>query len=686
MRPGTATPVIGLLAWAGAATGALAQDADSPAALTPPEVTEQASGVTAYPASFFDQFLPNNANDMISKLPGFTFSRGEDVRGFAGAAGNVLIDGVRPTSKAVSLETVLQRIPTGSVDRIEVVRGGAPGIDMQGQPVVANVIRKGGAESNSAFQILFKPYQDGQVGVIPRVEHSFRTGPISFEGQIGGRRDKFPDSGVGRLVRIGPGVNEAGRFSTDVQQYQIQANGAFEYRVGGGDLVHLNGSAERQDSIRDEMSQPVSAITGLGYNELSRTKLRNDKAEIGGDYRHVFTGKLSGQIIGLQTFKTDTLRSATWGRANPVAATEDAKTRESIGRMVLTYAASTRLRFEGGVEGALNSLDSRSSLSQNGVPVVIPSANVRVEETRGEVFGTVNLAATKDLNVELGTRVEASKIEQSGGADQSRNLSFVKPRLIAAYNLGANTQVRVRVERTVGQLNFKDFAASSSLEAGTVNAGNPDLQPQRAWVFESALEQRFWGSGSIVVTFAHSELQEVADLIPVRGFDAPGNIGDGKQDELRVALTLPLDKVGIANGLVRFNGVWKWSQVTDPVTGRVRRISGQRPFDTDIYIGKQFPSLKSTLAAEAQLGYYETYYRISEIRTNREQPLWKIYWDWAPKPDLVFRFQVENFTAKSRLRYRTLFNGPRSNDQIAVKEERYGKLKPFLMIRTRKTF
>ena len=71
---------------------------------------------------------------------------------------------------------------------------------------------------------------------------------------------------------------------------------------------------------------------------------------------------------------------------------------------------------------------------------------------------------------------------------------------------------------------------------------------------------------------------------------------------LGLALTLPLDKLGIANGLVRFNGVWKWSQVTDPVTGRIRRISGQRPFDTDIYIGKQFPSLKSTLAAEAGPG------------------------------------------------------------------------------------
>ena len=38
--------------------------------------------------------------------------------------------------------SILQRIPAASVERIEVIRGSAPGIDMQGQSVVANVVRK----------------------------------------------------------------------------------------------------------------------------------------------------------------------------------------------------------------------------------------------------------------------------------------------------------------------------------------------------------------------------------------------------------------------------------------------------------------------------------------------------------------------------------------------------------------
>src|ERR1043166_140167 len=100
------------------------------------------SGVLVYPASYFADARPNTAYDMISRLPGFTFDDGNSARGFAGTAGNVLIDGQRPTSKSDDLQSILLRIPASDVERIELIRGGAPGIDMQGRTVLANVIRK----------------------------------------------------------------------------------------------------------------------------------------------------------------------------------------------------------------------------------------------------------------------------------------------------------------------------------------------------------------------------------------------------------------------------------------------------------------------------------------------------------------------------------------------------------------
>ena len=119
------------------ATPAFAQD-------TPPtaEAVAAQQGVISYTPVAFAAARPNTALDMINRIPGFSFDGGDQVRGFAGAAGNVLIDGQRPTIKTDSLDSVLSRIPIAQVERIDIVRGGAPGIDMQGRTVIANVIVK----------------------------------------------------------------------------------------------------------------------------------------------------------------------------------------------------------------------------------------------------------------------------------------------------------------------------------------------------------------------------------------------------------------------------------------------------------------------------------------------------------------------------------------------------------------
>lgn len=52
-----------------------------------------------YPADFYKPFQPQTALDMLERTPGFILSEGTSLRGFGNAAGNVLIDGQRPTVK-----------------------------------------------------------------------------------------------------------------------------------------------------------------------------------------------------------------------------------------------------------------------------------------------------------------------------------------------------------------------------------------------------------------------------------------------------------------------------------------------------------------------------------------------------------------------------------------------------------
>src|SRR3989344_5257579 len=99
-------------------------------------------GVLVFTPAFFLAQQPNTALDMVNRVPGFDLDDGTGARGFEGAVGNVLIGNARPASKNDTGSNVLSRTPARQVERIELIRGGAPGIDMQGFSVVVNVILK----------------------------------------------------------------------------------------------------------------------------------------------------------------------------------------------------------------------------------------------------------------------------------------------------------------------------------------------------------------------------------------------------------------------------------------------------------------------------------------------------------------------------------------------------------------
>ena len=61
--------------------------------------------------------------------------------------------------------------------------------------------------------------------------------------------------------------------------------------------------------------------------------------------------------------------------------------REDVARLAL-QRSSGALKLQAGAEGAINVLSSRSNLVQGGAPVILPAANIRLEEKRVEFFST----------------------------------------------------------------------------------------------------------------------------------------------------------------------------------------------------------------------------------------------------------------------------------------------------------
>lgn len=643
------------------------------------EPIQTETGRTLYPAAFFLGFNPANAQEMLQRLPGFTLAGGDsDVRGFAGAGGNVLIDGVRPASKSISLQDLLRRIPVKSVERIELIRAGDPTIDLQGQPMVANVVRVAGAGSSVAVTVAAKRFSDGWLAPRFAVEASKPMGKLLLEGAVRGNYDLDAESGSGRRRTVTPAgvvLRDNPLFSRE-RGGTLSANGSATLRRAD-DTLRLNAAGETGSERTIDLLPPQRS-----------TQLRTFRsAEIGGDYERTFKEGLSGKVVALQTLGRNISNETSANGASLDTAHSGETSGESILRGSLTWRPSSALSLEAGGEGAFNWLESDVAVTANGRPVSLPNDNVRIEERRAEAFATATWTVSDRLSIDGGLRIEASKLAQAGDSTLKRDFFFAKPRLNVTYAPTAKSHVRLRLERVVGQLDFGDFAASTDLNLGVATGGNARLAPERSWLVEAAFEQRFWDAGAIVLTVTHEWVQQVVDRLPLGpAIDGRGNIGDGRRDQAKLTIALPLDNLGLKGARISGEGLVRRSRVTDPFSGHSRRISGQGHYAGNFIFSHDLARLTSTWGVEADLGGVETAYRIDEVRREKTEPTFIAFWDYKPRPDLSVKLEIENFTGRSFVRRRTLYAGPRGAGVVSAIETRDHKLDPFVTLRVRKVF
>jgi hypothetical protein len=670
--------------------------ATQPGAAAPPAATvaadANAQSVTSYPAKFFASALPATAMDMIGRLPGFIFDGGDGSRGLGGA-GNVLIDGRRPASKDDSLNQVLSRLSAASVLRIDVVRGGAPGIDMMGKTEIANVVRRADdglkvtviASNGLIFDGRTKP--DLQVQTAQKT----RTTEIDTSLELGTGFDNGGESGP--YVRTdGSGAKIAGaQETTRTDALFDKATAAIETDAGGGRLrANLSAQSNPYSDFRnDPLYMPAGVV------EFEHDKQSNVSGEMGLHYDHPLGAKASFEAFAVQRLGATDLQELYSAPDNaPTPQDQDyylkTQTGESILRGEVKYAPNARWTLQGGVEGDFNWLINRTVYRVDGVLTPLPASNDTVQERRGEVFGSANWTLSPKLTLEAGLRVEASTISATGDVVNSNAFIFAKPRVALTWSVNANDQIRLRVEREVSQLDFGNFTGSAQLGTSTFQAGNPKITPTQDVVFEAVLDHRFWGSGEASLTLRHfiyaDVLDRIPDYTPSGVYDAAGNIGAGKWDAAIFVLNLPLDKLGISQGLFTYNASLRRSSVVDPTTGQVRAFSGMHRLDQGATFSQGLPKWKALWGVDINGGWKETYYRFDEIDITGLAPFIDIYAEYKPNADTTLRMQFNNPTSRGIKIVNEIYNGPRNAVALAYADKRQLAFGQWVDMSVRKTF
>ena len=662
---------------------AQAAAAATPAVVAPaPPAAQQ--GVTSYGPEFFADLRPNTALDMVQRLPGFSLDTGSGVRGYEGAAGNVLIDGQRPAAKSEGVDAILQRMRASQVARIDVIRGGAPGIDMQGKTVIANVIRKDGGGARGLLAYAEQEAQNGQHSWAVRAEGSGKVGVRSWEaGLFAGR---FIDDGDGDGPRTR--VDAAGKplllGHIHVQGFagQVILTGAVETPLAGGQL-RVNGrlfSNPYNQNDTDFITFPDV------HQETEHDDDNVVTSEFGARYTHPLGDRATTELVGLRQDKHEVIAADFRAPGDAELFHLDNRTAETIARAVVKFQQTATLSWETGGEAAYNTLDSQTRFALNGAPVALPAANVTVQEKRWEILGKGVWRPTPTFTIEGAVHQEGSTISSSGDVSLQKSLYFTKPRLALTWAPNDNNQVRFRYERVVGQLDFGAFVASQNLSAGTLTAGNPNLVPEQAWVTEAAYERHFWGSGALVLTVRHFEITDVVDRAPFGDFDAPANIGAGTKDEEAISLTVPLDKLGLKGAQIRGTGTRRQSEVTDPTTHRQRDITALRPAEWEAHFSQDLPKLRLNWGVDAYGGWRERYYRFNQIQTTKIETYVTPFIEWKPRPDLSIRLELDNATQRGLKRTLEQYGGSRAVAPLTFVENRDPHFGQLYYIRLRKTF
>ncbi|HZV85310.1 MAG TPA: TonB-dependent receptor [Brevundimonas sp.] len=664
----------------GVATGArllLAAHADAANAGQSPAA---AGGAEAFEPAFFAQFRPTTAYDMVQRLPGFDFSGGDAVRGFGGAAGNVLIDGRRPASKSDALSDILSRIPAGDVVRIDLVRAGAGGVDMQGYAVLANVVRRTGAtiSGQNTFAIVLFP--DDPTTYNAGADYTRRWDGRTLELSVFANSTlSTAGNADGERIRTGAGPHRAA-IEGEAIRYNANARAAYATPWLGGALS-LRGLVSWARPTTDEWVR-----YDTGATERFETEAPRIGGELGLGYARPFGERTRAELVLLaRRDRTDSSSSSTTGSGLALFDTLSTLD-EALARLSLTRRLSDAVTLEGGAEQAFNRLDSATDFTLNGQPRSAPNAIVTVSETRSEVFGALRWAARANLSVEAGLRVERSRLEEQGDVDLTKSFTFAKPRLIAAWSPTAQDQIRLRLDRRIGQLDFNDFAASASFSTGTVDAGNAELEPDKRWVAELGWERRLLGTGSLSVTATHERIEDVLDRVPVQGFDAVGNIGDGVRNMVRADLTLPLDRLGVPNAQGGLEMTSTRSSVDDPITGRERRISGETPFSAKLTFSQELRSLNARWGFDLTSATESVAHRVFESRRTGTGANLSVFAEKTlPRGFTLYAFAA-NMIEDELVRDRLVYTGLRDVTEPAFREVRRVRYPPWIYIRLRRSF
>ena len=689
-------------------------------------VTADDSTVT-YPASYFAEFEPFSANDMLDRIPGINVARqgggggggpgssgGSNRRGLGLGGEQILINSRRITGKGNEGNSQLSRIPADQVQYIEIIRGTSGDLDVRGGSQVINIVLlEAESRSSVAYEINSDQYHDGEIKPGGKISLTGSSG--AFEYLLSAETEPRWDYRKGfEVSNLGDGsLNNTIRRDTvtDSQPLVLSANLGYEF--SDSDIAHINVQFEQKDSpfVDDRFLTDYQVTPIVSTIEQDITDHSGEFWEIGGDYEHTFSNgnRWKTQFI-VNEDENDSLRERFEvdgaNRTKDLFLDNYNRYRERIVRTSYSMGLNNAQDIEFGVERAQTILDSTLQLgllTSTGTPSAafggltpFTDANATVEEIRYETFAVHNWQLNNRMSLESTLIFEQSEISQSGDVSKTRDFDFVRPKLDYRFDLTPSLQFRATLEKDVAQLSFNDFTANADSNDDEQNevAGNPDIRQEQSWRYDMNLEYRFNDDNGVINgnVFYH-DLEDVIDRIDVSSggslASANGNIGDGERFGAAINGSFRLAGWNLPNILLTSRVQVEDSSVIDPFLGTERRLNRQGKGNYSFGFRHDLDSRNINYG----INYNDSFeggrlaYDIDKIEDYDQDPRIMAFLEVQGWGGLIYRFEATNFHEQVRCRIRTRYeNGTIATGNISEIENSCSHAGEKYAIKIRGTF
>lgn len=571
-----------------------------------PDSSGGESSTIIYPASFFDDYSPISANDMIDRIPGVSLSSSSSGRGL-GSGGDLLINGQRLAGKDNSPRDQLDRIAAREVERIEIIRGTSGDLAVRGSGQVVNIVLQNtGTRASTSVEVSSGFHtHDGTLQPGGSFSHSRQTGDFSVLFNL--QADPQYRNEQRNEYSYHPDLTLFEHMHEDKIRDKIayQTSTTLGYRIGQHrmQLNLLYGVADHPIDIWRDFNE--SQHTGITRAERERVDYDQNNWEVGGDYEYVLGNGGRAMVLFIVNDETDNNTLERFEVPDALIRADEHKmlyvesntrNRERILQTSYSWGLAQNQDMQLGVERAQTLLDSsllvgRDSGSAPTSPAFgglhpalgISNLGSTVEEMRYEGFAIHNWTLNNQMTLESSLVYETSEISQSGSANRSREFTFWRPSLDYRYNLTNALQVRATVAKEIQQLSFANFSATANTDDTDreADAGNPDLVPTQEMRYELTFEYRLPGDSGVVSS--RFFLRDLTDQIgridatvnPSSPISASGNIGSAKRWGVYLDGSTRLSFVGMADAMVTSSLNLFDSEVTNPILGTTERINGR---------------------------------------------------------------------------------------------------------------